>query len=51
MQIKIFMYRLETFLKKKYPFIDARFYCSRRKKTVHFGNENALHFYPIIQNS
>ena len=47
----MFMYRLETFLKKKYPFIDARFYCSRRKKTVHFGNENALHFFPIIQNS
>ena len=45
----MFMYKLETFLKKKKkknPFIDARFYCSRWKKIVHFGIENALHFYP-----
>ena len=37
-------------LKEKYPHIDVEFYCSCRKKIVHFGFENALYFSPDHAN-
>ena len=45
MGIKTFIIKLEAFLKEKYPFIDASFYCSRRKKIAHLGLKKALQDY------
>ena len=45
MGIKTFIIKLEAFLKEKYPFIDASFYCSRRKKIAHLGLKKALRDY------
>ena len=45
MGIKTFIIKLEAFLKEKYPFTDALFYCSRRKKIAHLGLKKALQDY------
>ena len=37
MQVKYLINKLERILNEKYSHIDVNFYCSRRKKIVHFG--------------
>ena len=45
MQIKHLINKWERILSEKYPHIDVEFYCSRRKKIVHFGLEKAIQQY------
>ena len=45
MQIKYLINKLERILNEKYPHIGVNFYCSRRKKIVHFGIERSIQQY------
>ena len=45
MQIKYLINKLERILNEKYLHIDINFYCSRRKKIVHFGIERSIQQY------
>ena len=45
MQIKYLINKLERILNEKYPHIDVNFYCSQRKKIVHFGIETSIQQY------
>ena len=45
MQIKYLINKLERILNEKYLHIDVNFYCSRRKKIVHFGIERSIQQY------
>ena len=45
MKIKYVIKKLERILNEKYPHIDVNFYCSRRKKIVHFGIERSIQQY------
>ena len=45
MQIKYLINKLERILNEKYPHIDVNFYCSRKKKIVHFGIERSVQQY------
>ena len=42
MQIRYLINKLEKIMNEKYPHIDSRFYCSRRKIVVHFGIERSI---------
>ena len=42
MQIRLFIYKLESLMKEKYPQIKIDFYCSCRKKNIHIGLDRAL---------
>ena len=45
MQIRYLINELERVMNEKYPHIDSRFYCSRRKIVVHFGIERSIQQY------
>ena len=45
MQIRYLINKLERIMNEKYPHIDSRFYCSRRKIVVHFGIERSIQQY------
>ena len=45
MQIRYLINKLEKIMNEKYPHIDSKFYCSRRKKFVHFGIERSIQQY------
>ena len=43
--VKIYINRLETMLKEKYPEMNPEIYCSRRKKLVHLALDNSIDQY------
>ena len=45
MQIRYLINKLERIMNEKYPHIDSKFYCSCRKKFVHFGIERSIQQY------
>ena len=45
MQIRYLINKPEKIMNEKYPHIDSKFYCSRRKKFVHFGIERSIQQY------
>ena len=45
MQIRYLLNKLERILNEKYLHIDSKFYCSCRKKFVHFGIERSIQQY------
>ena len=45
MQIRYLINKLERIMNEKHPHIDSKFYCSRRKKIVHFGIERSIQQY------
>ena len=42
MQIRLFIYKLESLMKEKYPQIKIDFCCSCRKKNIHIGLDRTL---------
>ena len=45
MQIRYLINNLERIMNEKYSHVDSRFYCSHRKKIVHFGIERSIQQY------
>ena len=45
MKIKYAINKLERISNEKYPHIGVNFYCSQRKKIVHFGIERSIQQY------
>ena len=45
MEIRYLINKLERIMNEKYPHIDSKFYCSRRKQIVHFGIERSIQQY------
>ena len=45
MKSRYLVNKLERIMNKKYPHIDSKFYCSCRKKIVHFGIEKSVQQY------
>ena len=45
MQVRYLINKLERIMNEKYSHIDSKFYCSRRKKVVHFGIERSIQQY------